>query len=70
MNNEFVIGGVYLSPIVSGCIVALLLTIAISAILTRLGFYRLVWHRPLVEVAIFCMLLAAASWLPLVGIAT
>jgi uncharacterized membrane protein len=35
-------------------LIALLLTVLLSILLMRLGFYRLVWHRPLVELAIFC----------------
>ena len=68
MGNELIVGGVYISPIVPACIAALLLTVLLSAILTRIGFYRLVWHRPLVEVAIFCMLLAVAATVPVGGV--
>lgn len=70
MINELVIGGVLLSPIVTACVVALVATFCLSLILTRVGFYRLVWNRPIVEVAIFCILLALAGRLPIVGIST
>jgi protein AaeX len=60
-------GGVYVSPIVLACVVALLATAGLSMLLTRVGFYRLVWHRPLVEVAIFCLLLTAAGLVPKLG---
>jgi hypothetical protein len=67
--DRFVIGGVYIAPVVPACLLALLITMVFSAVLTRIGFYRLVWHRPLVEVAIFCMVLVATS-LPLTGATT
>jgi hypothetical protein len=57
MAHDFLIGGVILSPIVPQLLIALLLTVLVSILLMRLGFYRLVWHRPLVELAIFCILL-------------
>ena len=63
------LGGIDVSPIAIACLVALAATAGVSAILTRIGFYRLVWHRPLVEVAIFCMLLALAGLAPAFGIA-
>lgn len=57
MAHDFLIGGVILSPIVPQLLIALLLTVLVSILLMRMGFYRLVWHRPLVELAIFCILL-------------
>lgn len=56
MNREFHLGGVLLSPIVPTGVLALLATIVLSVLLTRLGVYRLTWHRPLVEVSLFCIL--------------
>lgn len=63
------VGGVYISPVVPAAIVALVATMLLSFVLTRIGFYRLVWHRPLVEVAIFAMLFALAAGVPPIGIA-
>lgn len=57
MSHDFLIGGAILSPIVPELVIAVLLTGLISVALMRLGFYRLVWHRPLVELALFCILL-------------
>ncbi len=70
MNNELLIGGVLFSPIVGACVVAIAGTALLSMLLVRIGFYRLTWNRPLVEVSIFCILLAAAGWLPFVGTST
>lgn len=55
--HDFLIGGVILSPIVAQLLIALVLTGLLSILLMRLGFYRLVWHRPLVELSLFCILL-------------
>ncbi len=38
-------------------LLAVLLTGLLTFVLMRLNFYRLVWHRPLVELALFCMIL-------------
>jgi fatty-acid desaturase len=61
MTHDLVIGGVLISPIVPACLLALLVTIACSIVLIRLGLYRLVWHRPLVEVALFCIALGCIT---------
>lgn len=57
MSHDFLLGGIILSPIVPQLLIALLLTALLSFLLMRLGFYRLVWHRPLVELSLFCIIL-------------
>ena len=57
MTHDFVFGGVLLSPLVPQLLLAVLLTGLLTFVLMRLNFYRLVWHRPLVELALFCMIL-------------
>ena len=57
MVHNFVIGGVIISPLIPELAIAILLTALLSLLLMRLGFYRLVWHRPLVELALFCVIL-------------
>lgn len=59
MGLDVLIGGIILSPIVPELLVALLLTGILSVVLMRLGFYRLVWHRPLAELSFFCIILGA-----------
>jgi hypothetical protein len=61
MARDFILGGVILSPIVPQLLIALLLTGLLSVVLMRLGFYRLVWHRPIVELAIFCIFLGVVA---------
>ncbi|MET3723582.1 DUF1656 domain-containing protein [Sphingomonas trueperi] len=70
MSNQLMIGGIVISPIVAACVLAMTATFVLSLLLSRLGFYRIVWNRPLVEVAMFCILLAAAGRLPIIGIST
>ncbi len=57
MTQDFLFGGVVLSPLVPQLLLAVLLTGLLTFVLMRLNFYRLVWHRPLVELALFCMIL-------------
>ncbi len=57
MTHDFAIGGVLLSPLVPQLLIAVLLTGLLTIVLMRIDFYRLVWHRPLVELALFCMIL-------------
>ncbi len=56
---QTLLGQIQIAPIVPAALLALLLTALLSALLVRLGFFRLVWHRPLVEVALFCIVLCA-----------
>ena len=57
MIHDFLIGGVILSPLVPELALSMLLTVGTSLVLMRLGFYRLVWHRPVVELSLFCIFL-------------
>ena len=58
-SQNLILGGIVVSPVVVQLGVALLLTVLLSWLLLRVGFYRLTWHRPLVEVSIFCILFGA-----------
>jgi hypothetical protein len=57
MIHNFLIGGIILSPLVPELAISILLTAFLSVLLMRLGFYQFVWHRPLVELSIFCIIL-------------
>lgn len=71
MIGEFDIYGVYFPAFAVFAAIALLLQIVvINRVLDALGFYRLVWHRALFDLAIYVILLgvvtaAGASLLPL-----
>ena len=71
MIGEFDIYGVYFPAFAVFAAIALLLQIVvINRLLDAVGFYRLVWHRALFDLAIYVILLgvvtaAGASILPL-----
>ena len=71
MIGEFDIYGVYFPAFAVFAAIALLLQIVvINRLLDAVGFYRLVWHRALFDLAIYVILLGAvtaagASILPL-----
>lgn len=58
MTHDLLIGGIILTTLVPAVFGALVATVLLSLLLARIGFYRLVWHRPLAELAIFCIMLA------------
>jgi protein AaeX len=45
---------------ISAIVAALLLAI-LRRLLARIGFYRIVWHGPLVNVALYILILAAIT---------
>jgi hypothetical protein len=68
--GEFDIYGVYFPAFAVFAAIALLLQIVINRLLAAFGFYRLVWHRALFDLATYVILLgvvtaAGASILPL-----
>jgi len=59
MRGEFDAFGVYLPPLLPAGLLAWVLTIVIIRALNRIGFYRVVWHRPLANVALYVLMLGA-----------
>jgi hypothetical protein len=57
MRGEFDLFGVYLPPLLLAILVAWPLTVALVRVLNRAGFYRFVWHRPMVNLALFVLVL-------------
>ncbi len=57
MIAEIDIYGVYLSSLLVFAIVAYVVHAAASYVLDRYGVYRLVWHRPLFDSALFVIVL-------------
>jgi hypothetical protein len=57
MRGEFDLFGVYLPPLLPAGLIAWGLTVLLIRALNRIGFYRLVWHRPLANVALFALML-------------
>jgi protein AaeX len=64
--GEFDIYGVYFPAFAVFAAIALLLQLVINRPLNAVGFYRLVWHRALFDLAIYVILLGLvtgiASW--------
>lgn len=61
MIGEFDIYGVYFPVFVVFAAIAFLLQLVIKRLLDACGFYRLVWHRPLFDLAIYVILLGAVT---------
>lgn len=61
MIGEVDIYGVFVPILLVWSVIALLLTAVVRRVLTYVGFYRLVWHRPLVDLSLLVIILAAVS---------
>jgi hypothetical protein len=61
MIGEIDLYGVLLPPLLVWLGVALVLAAFMRMLLTRLGFYRLVWHRPLFDLALLVILIGCVS---------
>jgi protein AaeX len=58
MIGEISIGGVYVPSLLIWGLVALALNLVLRRLLAAIGFYRLVWHRALFDLALFIIVLA------------
>lgn len=56
--GELAIGGVYVPSLLLAALVAADLSLGLRALLARAGFYALVWHRALVDLSLYVILLA------------
>lgn len=70
MIGEFNIDGVFLPALLVWALVALLGSMLLRRVLRWAGFYRLVWHPVLFDVAIFIVLVGgvvslASTWIVL-----
>jgi hypothetical protein len=61
MIGEVDIHGVFVPILLVWALIALLLTAVLRRVLAGLGFYRLVWHRPLVDLSLLVIVLAAVA---------
>ncbi|MDR0997117.1 MAG: DUF1656 domain-containing protein [Zoogloeaceae bacterium] len=57
MIGEIDLFGIFVPSILVLMLVAYLLNIGICMALTRLGFYRLVWHRAIFDLGIYVLVL-------------
>ena len=63
MIGELDISGVFLPTLLVLMGITYLLYLGVHAVLTRLHFYRLVWHRALFNVGLYALLLGAVDGL-------
>jgi hypothetical protein len=63
MSPELDIGGVFVPGLLIAAALAFLVSIPIRRLLARIGFYRLVWHRALFDLALYVVLLGAITTL-------
>ena len=61
MIGEFDIYGVFVPTLLVWALVAVSLTGVLRAVLARVGFYRLVWHRPLVDLSLLIIVLVIVA---------
>jgi hypothetical protein len=61
MTGELDLYGVFVPPLLLWALLALALSAGLRRGLARLGFYRLVWHRPLFDLALFVILLGGIA---------
>ncbi|MBA1190932.1 DUF1656 domain-containing protein [Pseudomonas entomophila] len=61
MIGDVDISGVFLPTLLVMMIATYLLFLGVHAVLVRLGFYRLVWHRALFNVALYAVLLGTVD---------
>ncbi|MER2264489.1 DUF1656 domain-containing protein [Methylobacterium oxalidis] len=57
MSGELDICGVFVPSLAAAMLGAFLLCLILRRVLARAGFYRLVWHRPLFDLALYVVLL-------------
>ncbi len=57
MRPELDLYGVYIPSLAALAVVSFVLCTAFERWLARLGFYRLVWHRPLFNAALYLITL-------------
>jgi hypothetical protein len=57
MRGEFDLFGIYLPPLMLAGLLAWPVTWLLFRALNRFGFYRFVWHRPMVNLALFVLVL-------------
>ncbi|WBM33029.1 MULTISPECIES: DUF1656 domain-containing protein [Pseudomonas] len=61
MIGELDISGVFLPALLVMMLGTYLLFLGLHAVLVRIHFYRLVWHRALFNVALYAVLLGAVD---------
>ena len=61
MIGEFDVGGVFIPSVLVWAIVAFIVSLFLRRLLILVGFYRLVWHRSLVDLSFLVIILAVVA---------
>jgi len=61
MIGEWDIGGVFAPVLLIWAAIALVVSLPLRRLLNRVGFYRLVWHRGLFDIALIVLLWSAVA---------
>ena len=61
MNPELDLAGIYVPHLLVAAALAFLVSVPLRRLLAWTGFYRLVWHRALFDLALFVVLLGAVT---------
>ena len=61
MIRELDVYGLLVPPLLAAAVIALALTWGLRRLLDRRGFYRLVWHATLFDLALFVILLGLVA---------
>jgi hypothetical protein len=61
MIGEIDVYGVFVPVLLAWAAIALVIMASLRWVLARVGFYRLVWHRPLVDLSLLVFILAAVT---------
>jgi hypothetical protein len=62
MRGEFDFFGVLVPSLMVWGLVAFLVSLPLRRLLAAVGFYRLVWHRALFDLALLVVLWAGVAW--------
>ncbi|WCS28652.1 DUF1656 domain-containing protein (plasmid) [Methylobacterium sp. NMS14P] len=57
MTGELDLYGVFVPSLAAWMLIAFALSLPLRWLLARTGFYRMVWHRPLFDLALYVVLL-------------
>jgi protein AaeX len=63
MQSQFDLLGAFAPTIAGWFVLSLAIFVPVDALLTRRGFYRLLWHAPLARFALFVCLFCAGGLL-------
>jgi hypothetical protein len=59
--HELNVYGVFVSPLLPCALVSLFIAMGLQRLLQMTGLYRVVWHRPLFDFAMFVILLGGMT---------